>query len=72
MKWIWDLLWNLDFDINAIMLYDIIRIHIRGKIISIKNYTRLLWAYGLVGYDVAFTRRRSPVRIRLGPLFFYY
>ena len=24
-------------------------------------------AYGLVGYDTAFTRRRSPVRIRLGP-----
>jgi hypothetical protein len=24
-------------------------------------------AYGLVGYDVAFTRRRSPVRIRLSP-----
>ena len=26
------------------------------------------WTHGLVGYDVAFTRRRSPVRIRLGPL----
>jgi hypothetical protein len=26
-------------------------------------------ARGLVGYDVALTRRRSPVRIRPGPLF---
>lgn len=26
-------------------------------------------AHSLVGYDVAFTRRRSPVRIRLGPSF---
>ena len=24
-------------------------------------------AFGLVGYDTAFTRRRSPVRIRQGP-----
>ena len=28
-----------------------------------------VWAFGLVGYDTAFTRRRSPVRIRQGPLF---
>jgi hypothetical protein len=27
-------------------------------------------ARGLVGYDVALTRRRSPVRIRPGPYFF--
>ena len=29
------------------------------------------WAFGLVGYDTAFTRRRSPVRIRQGPLFYH-
>ena len=28
-------------------------------------------ARGLVGYDVALTRRRSPVRIRPGPLFWH-
>jgi hypothetical protein len=27
-------------------------------------------ACGLVGYDIAFTRRRSPVRIRAGPFDF--
>ena len=29
------------------------------------------WACGLVGYDVALTRRRSPVRIRSGPCCFF-
>lgn len=27
------------------------------------------WANGLAGYDIALTWQRSPIRIRLGPLF---
>ena len=29
-------------------------------------------ASGLVGYDIALTRRRPPVRIRPGPLTFFF
>jgi hypothetical protein len=31
----------------------------------------MTWASGLVGYDIALTRRRPPVRIRPGPLTFF-
>ena len=30
------------------------------------------WAYGLDGYDVAFTRRRSPVQIWISPFIFIF
>ena len=41
------------------------------KTLKTQNNDVRNWACGLVGYDVALTRRRSPVRIRSGPCCFF-
>lgn len=39
--------------------------------LTVRNTIRHLRACGLAGYDIALTRRRSPVRIRSGPSIFW-